>query len=102
MLYNAEEAQVFVGEGAAHGRGESRVKGQIQCVSLAPRPKDKIQFMWHIMKKGDLSIYILFHQPSVFHQELFCSDQKQTRQLLQALLRRGGRRSACPDVSSDP
>ena len=44
MLNNAEEAQVFVGEGAAHGRGESRVKGQIQCVSLAPRPNTWIRF----------------------------------------------------------
>ena len=44
MLNNAEEAQVFVGEGAAHGRGESRVKGQIQCLSLAPRPNTCIRF----------------------------------------------------------
>ena len=43
MLNNAEEAQVFVGEGAAHGRGESQVRGQIQCVSLAPSPNTWIR-----------------------------------------------------------
>ena len=40
-------------------------------IGTPPKYLDKIQFMWHIMKKGDLSIYILFHQSSVFHQELF-------------------------------